>query len=72
MELYTYNFTDFASWGSPCLEMWLAEHELGQFGQTIAHDMVTSNPDLLHKGLCVAIYDREGKPVSISPLDTVH
>jgi hypothetical protein len=52
--------------------MWLAEHELGQFGQTIAHDMVASNPDLLHKGLCVAIYDREGKPVSISPLDTVH
>lgn len=72
MELYTYNFTDLCSWDSPCLEMMLAPHELTEFGQTIADHMLASNPDLLHKGLCVAIYDHEGHAVSISPLDTVH
>jgi hypothetical protein len=34
--------------------------------------MLFAQPDLVHKGMCVAIYNGEGAAVSLAPLDTVH
>ena len=72
MQLFTYNFTNFIDFNSPSMEMWLAPHELRQFASVIAQEMLFAVPDLIHKGMCVAIYDGDGAAVSMAPLDTVH
>jgi hypothetical protein len=72
MQLFTYNFTDFIGFNSPSMEMRLAPHELYEFASVVAQEMLSAEPDLIHKGMCVAIYDGHGAAVSIAPLDTVH
>jgi hypothetical protein len=72
MPPFTYNFTDFVEFTSPSMEMLLAPHELFQFAGVVAQEMLFAVPDLVHKGLCVAIYDVNGTAVSIAPLGTVH
>jgi hypothetical protein len=72
MQLFTYNFTNFSDFSSPSLETWLAPHELYQFAKVVAQEMLFAQPDLVHKGMCVAIYNGEGAAVSLAPLDTVH
>ena len=72
MELFTNNFTDFLEFESPVTEMWLAPTELFEFASIVAQDMLTSNPDLVQRGICVAIYDAHGTAVSMAPLGTVH
>jgi hypothetical protein len=72
MQSFTYNFTDFVDFTSPSVEMLLAPHELFQFASVVAQEMLFAVPDLVHKGICVAIYDANGSAVSIAPLGTVH
>ena len=72
MQLFTYNFTNFIDFSSPSMEMWLAPHELYQFASVVAREMLSAVPGLVHKGMCVAIYDVDGAAVSMAPLDTVH
>ena len=72
MQLFTYNFTNFLDYSSPSMEMWLAPHELSQFASVIAQDMISAVPSLVHKGMCVAVYDGDGVAVSMAPLDAVH
>ena len=57
---------------SPSMEMWLAPHELYQFASVVAREMLSAVPGLVHKGMCVAVYDVDGAAVSMAPLDTVH
>lgn len=72
MQLFTYIFTDFIGFRTPGTEMWLAPHELSEFASLLAREMLSTVPDLVHKGMCVAIYDGDGATVSLAPLDTVH
>jgi hypothetical protein len=34
--------------------------------------MLAAHPDLIDKGICVAVYNSGGIPVSMVPLGTVH
>ena len=54
------------------METWLAPHELYQFARVVAQEMLFAQPNLVHKGMCVAIYDGDGAAVSVAPLGTVH
>lgn len=72
MECYTYNFTDLLAFTSPSMEMWLAPGELIQFASVVAQDMLSAHPDLVDKGMCVAVYNAAGTPVSIVPVGMVH
>lgn len=72
MERFSYKFTDLLDFSSPSMEMWLAPTELLDFADIVAQDMLAANPDLLGKGICVAIYNSGGCPVSMVPLGTVH
>ena len=71
MQLFSYNFTDLTSFESPCTEIILEEAEVRDFGMRAAREMLEAVPDLLHKGLCVGIYDEAGDAVSYVPLDTL-
>jgi hypothetical protein len=72
MQLFSYNFTDLTSFDSPSKEIWLDEHDVPDFGKRTAREMLEASPDLLHKGLCVGIYDKAGDPISFVPLDLLH
>jgi hypothetical protein len=71
MQLFTYNITDLISFDSPVAEVCLERDELPEFGMQIAREVVTAIPDLILKGMCVAIYDEAGTPISFVPLDTL-
>ena len=71
MQLFSYNFTDLTSFDSPSKEIWLDEKDLPDFGKRTAREMLAAVPGLLHKGLCVGIYDKAGEPISYVPLDTL-
>jgi hypothetical protein len=72
MQLFTYNFTNFMNYTSPSLEMWLAAHELPEFATMLVEEMLLAQPELAHRGMCVAIYDGDGIVVTTAPLDRVH
>jgi hypothetical protein len=72
MEPYSYKFTDLFDFSSPSMEMMLAPDEILQFASTLADEMLAAQPDLVDKGICVAVYDTGGTAVSMVPLGTVH
>jgi hypothetical protein len=72
MERFSYKFTDLLDFNSPSMEMWLAPFELFEFASIVAREMLAANPDLVDKGICVAIYNSGGTPVSMVPVGTVH
>jgi hypothetical protein len=72
MELFSYKFTDLLDFSSPSMEMLLAPAEITEFASTLAQRMLAAQPDLVDKGICVAVYDSGGTPVSMVPLGTVH
>jgi hypothetical protein len=41
------------------------------FSQRLAKGVIKDMPDLEHKGMCLVVYDGKGKPISITPLDTL-
>jgi hypothetical protein len=47
----------------------LAPTELLEFASIVAQHVLAAHPDLIDKGICVAVY---GIPVSMVPLGTVH
>jgi hypothetical protein len=71
MELFSYKFTDLFDFSSPSMEMWLAPTELSDFS-IVARQMLAAHPELVDKGMCVAVYNSGGLPVSGVPLGTVH
>ena len=42
------------------------------FAVQMAREVLKSEPRLELKGMCVALFDSKGKPLSIVPLDTLH
>ena len=70
MQLFTYNFTNSVNYTSPSMEMWLAPHELSQFARLLVQEMLVAQPDLAQRGICVAIYDRDGIAVTTAPFNT--
>jgi len=59
MQLFSYNFTDLASFDSPSREIWIDEDDLSDFAKRAAREMLNAVPDLTNKGVCVAIYDQQ-------------
>jgi hypothetical protein len=57
MQLFSYNFTDLTTFESPPKEIWLDERDLPDFGKRAAREILEAVPDLVHKGLCIRIYD---------------
>jgi hypothetical protein len=72
MQLFTYNFTNSVNYTSPSMEMWLAPDELSQFARLLVQEKLVAQPDLAHRGICVAIYDRDGTAVTTARFDTAH
>ena len=71
MQCFSYNLTDLTSFESPANEIWLDVEGLTDFGKRTAREILDAVPDLLHKGLCVGIYDEMGEPITYVPLDTL-
>jgi hypothetical protein len=71
MRTFTFNVTDLMSVESPSLEITLDETDVQHFTETLATDLIDALRGQDLKGLCVALYDETGDPVSIVPLDTV-
>jgi hypothetical protein len=71
MQLFTLSITDLTTFESVPYEEWAEKENLLEVGNRFARAMLAANPDLRHRGMCVAVYDETGMPVSVMPLDTL-
>jgi hypothetical protein len=72
MQTFTYSITDLTSYKSETLEVALERKEQAlAFLAHLARELPNRMPDLNRRGLCVAVYDGEGDPISIVPLDPI-
>jgi hypothetical protein len=71
MQLFILSITDLTSFESVPHEEWAEKEDLLEIGNRFARSMLAANPDFRHRGMCVAIYDEAGIPVSVMPLDTL-
>jgi len=71
MGTFTYAITDLMAYQSEPVQVALDRDEALEFGRQMARELAASDPDLLSKGLCVALRDAEGDAISIVPLDTI-
>lgn len=66
---FIYSITDLTTYESDALAIDLNEREARLFGVRMAQALLTAMPDLTGLGICIAVYDDEGQPISIVPLD---
>lgn len=71
MQIFSYSVTDLTDYESPSDEILLDEQEVPSFAARVAREMLTAMPELKLKGMCLAVYNREGTPVVIAPLDPI-
>jgi hypothetical protein len=67
---YTYNITDLTDFDSEPIEIVL-EGEPREFAALLANKVLSNRPDLSCLGVCIAVYDEQGDPAAIVPLDKV-
>ncbi len=71
MQRFTFSITDLTTFESVPHVEWAEKEDLLEIGARFARSMLAANPDFQHRGMCVAIYDEAGIPVSVMPLDTL-
>ena len=71
MRTLTFNVTDLTSYDSPSTAVSLGDEEVTRFTTFAARDLIRFMPSLSQKGMCVALYDEAGDPISIAPLDSI-
>jgi hypothetical protein len=71
MQLFTLSITDLTTFESVPHQEWAEKEDLFEIGNRFGRAMLAANPDFRHRGMCVAIYDEAGMPVSVMPLDTL-
>lgn len=71
MRTLTFTIADFTSFQSPSLAISLDDEEVGEFTAMVARGFIVAMPYLDLTGLCVALYNEAGDPISIVPLDSV-
>jgi len=49
----------------------LDEAKFASFVAATARDLIEAMPELALQGMCVALYDENGTPISIVPLDPI-
>lgn len=73
MQTFTFILTDLTEFESEPIKMELeTDEEAVIYGTRVAREMVEQRSDLISKGMCVTVYDGEGEPISIVPIDPVH
>jgi hypothetical protein len=71
MERFTYSITDLDDYESEPVTLELEKEEAIAFAAEMACEVLKSEPRLKLKGMCVALFDDRGDPISIVPLDTL-
>ena len=71
MQSYSYSLTDLDAFESEAIEVELESEEVVDYGAGVARAMLRTRPDLKYKGTCVVMYDTDGIPISIVPVDTI-
>src|SRR5258705_3562855 len=56
----TVNITDLTEFDSPPCEEWLERDVVPYYAKLLARDVCRAMPDLLNKGMCIAVYDEAG------------
>ena len=69
MQLFRYSITDLTTYASEPMEIALEREEALEFGLRMAREVLIAMPNLGQKGMCVAVYDKQGESFSIVPLD---
>jgi hypothetical protein len=73
MQNFSYIITDLADRESRPIEAALGTlEEALRYGVLLARQMLADMPELMTKGMCVAIRDGQGETVSILPFDSVN
>jgi hypothetical protein len=71
MDRCTYSVTDLTSYESSPFEIALDTDRAAQFAARMARELLVAMPYLRLQGLCIAVYNANGDPISIIPLDPV-
>ena len=71
MQMCTYSVTDLTDYESATFEIALDWQDAPAFGARIARELLSALPHLSRKGMCIAVYDSEGDPITIVPLDPI-
>jgi hypothetical protein len=71
MRTVSVNVTDLSSYDSPSIAIRLDEAKFASFVAATARDLIEAMPELALQGMCVALYDENGTPISIVPLDPI-
>ena len=71
MQSYSYSVTDLDEYESEAIEVELESEEVVEYGASVARGMLSTRPDLKHKGMCIVMYDTAGIAISIVPVDTI-
>jgi hypothetical protein len=71
MQLFRFTITDLMDFDTPPCEEWLPRELVPIYAEELARTVGHEMPDLLNRGMCLAMYDSDGQAVSIVPLDVV-
>lgn len=71
MQGYSYSISDLDAYESEAIQVDLDAQEVLDYGSRVARQVLTTMPHLKHKGLCVVMYDTDGIPISILPIDPI-
>ena len=73
VKTFTYIITDLTEFESEPLDMELeTDEEAVMYGAHMARELFRQMPDFMSRGMRVTVYDDEGDPISIVPIDPVH
>ena len=73
MQTFTFIVTDLTEFESEPIKAELeSDEEAVMYGSRLAREMLEQMPDMAGRGMCVTVYDGEGEPMSIVPLDPVN
>ena len=73
MQTFTYIVTDLTEFESEPVDMEMeTDEEAVMYAGHMARELFRQMPDFMSRGMCVTVYDDEGDPISIVPIDRVN
>lgn len=73
MQTFTFIVTDLADFESEPMKMEFESDEKAvTYGSLFVREMLEQMPDISGRGICVTVYDGEGAPIAIVPVDPLN
>lgn len=71
MRKLSFKVTDLHSYSLKSYVVRLDDDQIGCFARNVAEDLAGTIPVIKRRGMCVALYDEEGRRILVTPLDPI-